>query len=177
MTGNNWELKPKVIKLSKDAKIVFATFHDEIEERQAPEKDLNFIADFASKLTEHAVRLSAVIQVVDGDDTDYISTINAMHGISLARYYLSETVRIRKGAVSEDIIKAELLLTWLKDNWAEEDIYLSPIMNSGPNSLRLKKTLMSAIRVLEDHKYLVKNEEPKTIDGSIRKETWKINYR
>lgn len=174
---NDWQLTPEVLVISDEAKQELITFSDEIEGRQAPDKDLNFIADFASKLVEHAVRISAVIQVIEDPSSGQVSAENVKHGIALSRYYLSEAVRIRKGAVSADIQKAELLLEWLKDSWGDKNIYLSPIMNGGPNSIRLKKDLMKVISVLEDHKYLIRNDEALTIDGSIRKETWKINYR
>jgi len=174
---SNWQLKPEVLVISDEAKQELITFSDEIEGRQSPDKDLNFIADFASKLVEHAVRLSAVIQVLEDPTARQVSAEKVKHGIALSRYYLSEAVRIRKGAVSADIQKAELLLEWLKDSWDDKNIYLSPIMKGGPNSIRLKKDLMKAIRVLEDHKYLIRNDEAQSIDGSIRKETWKVNYR
>lgn len=101
--------------LTAEAREDFIRFNDHIERQIGPGGKLEEVADIASKLPHHAVRLAAVMAYFENavdPKTGFqhqravaagISSKTLASGIAVAQYYLSEALRLyNSGSISED---------------------------------------------------------------------------
>jgi len=177
----NWdresgELKLRTLHLSPEAKQLWIKFHDLVERQQAPDQPYRQISAFASKSAEHAARLAGIVQLIDYPDSKEISGEYMRHGIELADFYLGEALRMKSVAsLPEEIINAEKLLDWLKNNGLKQ-IYSVKVYHEGPASIRTKAKALPVLKLLEDHGYLtpVDPGQRQVIDGKVRKDVWNV---
>jgi hypothetical protein len=95
-------------------------------------------------------------------------------GIELAQHYAMEALRhFDAGNTRPEIVRAEQLLDWLK-NWDGELISLPDVYQRGPNAFRDATSALEAIHVLEDHGWLVPVEGGAVVNGTRRREVWRI---
>lgn len=97
-----------------------------------------------------------------------------LQGIELARYSLSELLRITNQAViSQDTKDAIKLLEWITEN--QQSLFCpSAYTSSLPYSIRKKEARDSAIFRLVEHGYLEQLEPGTVFDGRKRKEIYKV---
>jgi putative DNA primase/helicase len=112
--GDGYELNPRALRMSTEARTLWIEFYNAIEREQAPGGRLEHARAFASKAAEHAARLAGVVQLITDPDAAEIC-IEAMDcGMTLAEFYTSEHVRLT-GAGAEErhygVISG--LLEWL----------------------------------------------------------------
>jgi hypothetical protein len=135
-------------------------FHDHVEGQIAD--GLVEVCAFASKAAEHAARIAGILAMVENPEATEISLEHVCQGIVLAQYYLVETLRIHEaGSVSADILKADRLVQWMGENQERATgsngaFKIRDIAQYGPKP-RGKKEIESALRILEDHGYIVKS--------------------
>ncbi len=166
----------RIIRLTDKAKQVWIQFHDVIEGRLKPGKDLDHIRSFANKIPEHAIRLSAILQVVDDMGATEIDVDHIKSGIELARFYLNEALRIQSLIISDPQIEnAKILLKWLKQKGLKL-VPLPVIYQSGPMRFRAAKAARQAMKALEEHGWAERVKGGADIDGKKYKDVWRVNY-
>lgn len=171
------------IGIAPDAKRLWITFHDSIQTHLGEEGVLRPISGIAAKAPEHALRMAGVLAMTDDIDVELISRHPIDAGIALARYYLSEALRLFDSARTDpDLILAEKLLTWLKGRYdpnggSGNGLLVYPVLlyQYGPNGLRDKTKAKKIIGILENHGWLFEVEEGAEVDGKHRKEVWRIH--
>src|SRR3546814_10922491 len=87
------ELNPRPISLSPEARNLWVAFADECERELAAGQKLEPVRAFANKLAEQALRLAAVLELVDNPDAAEISADTFARVATLARYYAGEIGR------------------------------------------------------------------------------------
>jgi hypothetical protein len=147
------ELEPGAMEPTPDAWRLWVDFANEIEAELGMDGRYRCVKPFANKVAEHAARLAGILALFEGSthgvDEDYMR-----RGIVLARFYLSEAVRIK--GESEDAAEnedAERLRRWLAEHQAEP-FTLRDISTRVPNDMRGKERLMPLLEILEDAGYI-----------------------
>lgn len=93
-------------------------------------------------------------------------------GIELAHFYLTEALRLFNSATADpDLILAEKLLAWAQNDGI---IYLPHIYQAGPRGIRDAKTARHIVGILEEHGWLSRIEGGSMIDGTHRREVWRV---
>lgn len=184
MDAETRELQPRDLHLAPDARALLVAFSDTIEREQRAGGSLAHVTGFASKASEQAVRIAAVLALW-GDLMVPVVTVQAMaSGITLAQYYLGEAVRLSDAAlVSVETVQAEALRIWLLDRWPEQaqridrdpaTITPKDAMQYGPNALREAKVARKLMATLADSGWLVALPEGEVIGGAARKLAYQI---
>src|SRR6056297_2207827 len=123
MDPDTRELKPRILGLASDARILLAGFADATEAAQAPGGDLAHITGPASKAAEQAARIAGVLTLWRDLEAVNVEPSDMADAITLAQFYLSEASRLASAAtVSAEIDKAESLRRWLLESWEHLDV-------------------------------------------------------
>jgi hypothetical protein len=153
---------------------MFIRWHDEVEMSIAAGGVLATIKGFASKLAEHSARIAGVLTLIADRTATTIDEMAMAGGIALANHYAGEMLRLAAEArVSEQLRVAERLRAWLDERNASL-IHVSEVYQFGPAELRSKADALGAIRILEDHGYLLKLDGGAEIDGRKRRDVWRF---
>jgi plasmid stabilization system protein ParE len=115
------ELRLDDMKLTPEARQAYIHFNDHIERQLGPGGALEEIADIASKLAQHAMRLACVTAYFEnGHDhrkcVETGITANAFAvGVRLAQFYAAEALRLyNAGSVDEDSDNAADLIAFIR---------------------------------------------------------------
>ncbi|MCE8539805.1 DUF3987 domain-containing protein [Ruegeria pomeroyi] len=172
------ELQPRELPLAPEARALLIGFFDAIELEQAPGGTLAHVTGYASKAAEQAARIAGVQTLWRDLDAPAVTAQDMANGIALAQYYLSEAVRLTDAAnTSEEIDRAEMLRKWLLECWPHPEILKSEVVQFGPNQLRESPKALAALRVLEQHGWLVPLDPGAIVRGKSRKAAWHIVRR
>lgn len=148
-------LAPSPVEMDADARAGWIAFYDEVEALQAPGRRFEPIQAFASKLAEHGARLAGVLAVFANPDAPTLTAQVMECGITLARHYASEALRLYDaGTISADILLAEKLLAWLETH-NQEHVSLPMIYQFGPSGIREGAIARRIAKLLVEHGYLV----------------------
>lgn len=170
------ELKPRNITLTSEGRKMWINLHDDIEKQLRLGGKFHEISGFGSKAAEHALRIAGTLTLLENIDAREISFLSINCSEVLIKYYLEEALRISQGLlVSPEITQAETLLTWL-NSLPDLFIHLAKIYQRGPASLREARTARSALAILEEHGWVLK-QPPMDLDGNRRKDVWAIRKR
>src|SRR3546814_8825949 len=143
-----------------------------------PGKNWNPSAPSPTSLPNKPLRLGAVLDLVDNPDAAEISADTFARVATLARYYAGEALRLfEQGALSIEIQRAEKVLNWLHEKWGQPQVGLSQIYQLGPNSIRNPKLAREAMKILEDHHWVVPIPGGAKIDGNRHREVWEVIKR
>lgn len=113
--GDGYELKPRDLYLSDDAKALWIAFYNFIEERQASGKELDGARPFASKASEHAARIAGIITMVENPEATTIPGAAMDAAILVTGFYLAEHVRLTGVGRQERQFKhLRSLLVWMQ---------------------------------------------------------------
>lgn len=169
-------LKPRLLPLSTEAKELLVAFADELEKRQALHGDLSDVTAAASKASEQAARISAVLTLWSDLEATEVEASVMADGIKLARFYLSEAARLASAAtLSREMADAETLRVWLLERFPYDEVVPRDVQNGGPSRrLRTSSSARSALSALEKHGWLVRLEPGASVRGKNRKEAWRI---
>lgn len=172
---HNGGLQPRRLELDSRAADLWCVFTDETERQLGPGGTLEPVRGFANKLPEHACRLAAVVRLAETPQAGSIDRETMERGITLARFYASEALRLfHTGAIPPEVAQAELLLSWLQIEWREPLVGISHVYQRGPNSIRTKVKARAAIGVLEEHGWLHLVDGGAEIDGKRHRDVWRI---
>jgi hypothetical protein len=168
--------KRRCLFLGRDAKRLFVDFHNYLQgemgdaETKArlykkigkadPTTGVNgkylSIRAFVNKGSLHAVKLAAVLQMVEDTDVINISAEYIERGIRLAKFYFDEALRIFSiTAVSSEQAHAQVLLEWMRNNehHSENGIFkIRELQRYAPSS-RDRGKLLKSVNLLHDLSY------------------------
>jgi hypothetical protein len=175
MDTENRALKPRELPLSPQARDFIIKFADEVEGKQSGGGEFEEIKGVASKAAEHACRIAGVLTLFANLNAPCVEAEQMANAITLERYFLSEAVRLSDAAmVSVEIQRADELRRWLLEKWDKPEIVCRDVVRFGPNFIRDTKKAKAAIGVLVSHGWLVPLDPGTEVDGSARKEAWRI---
>ena len=167
-------LDPRRLEFAPDAAERWRAFADHVECLLGSGKALEPVRGFAKKLPEHAARVAGVLTLVDDLDAATISHDALDQAIAILDFYTTEALRLfEAGSCPPELRQAEELHEWLK-SWSEPVIGLSAIYRLGPNSIRDADTAKKAVKVLEDHGWLIREPGRQIVAGYPVREAWRI---
>jgi len=172
------ELIPRPLPITQDAKVVWVKFHDWVQEHLKPDGVFRPISGIAAKAAEHALRIAGTLALIDDLNTLSISLNNVKNGIILARFYLTESLRIFHTAkTNPDLLVAEKVLEWLRTrNGAERNLIALPdVYQLGPNPVRDKATAIKIMQILQDHFWVKPLEGGGEVGGKKRRQVWEVS--
>jgi Protein of unknown function (DUF3987) len=170
------ELVPRTLRLASGARRDLIAFIDHVERQLDPNGPLAPVRGFGNKLPEHAARLAGILALVERLDADTVSAHHLEGGILLAEHYAAEARRLQDaGRNDPDLDLARRALDWLAGEWPGKPLISVPdLYTSGPNPVRNKKTATKTIGILEDHGWLVRQERPARVNGTMRRDVWRL---
>jgi Protein of unknown function (DUF3987) len=172
--GKPNELKPSALVFDGSARRTWAAFCDHVERELGSGGSLEPVRGFANKLPEHAARLAAVLSIIGDPRCQEITSTAIDAGIELAQHYALEALRLfDAGSARPEILRAEQLLGWLQ-TWEGELISLPDVYQRGPNAFRDGKSALEAIHLLEDHGSLEPVDGGAVVNGTLRRDVWRI---
>lgn len=174
--GPGNELAPQVLKLTPAAAAVWEKFYDWVEDQLRPGGPLRLATGLANKAPEHATRLAAILTLFEDLSVREIDEATMLNGITLARFYLSEAIRIVSlTRVDPDLVLAQRLLAWLHDSWKEPEnlISLPDIYQLSLNAIGDKATASRIVDILSGHGWL-QPVDPTEVNGVRRQHVWRI---
>lgn len=142
----------KELRLNDEAAQLYVDFQNEVEARQGPGGDLQPFINLVNKMPEQAGRIGATFAALAvRDDVDASCMAS---GVAIARYFLSEIVRLAGSAPDcPKAQRAKRLADWLSGNDKSgrhrNGAKLSEILQSGPSDCRRKGDRDEAIRLLK----------------------------
>lgn len=147
-------LETTYLTLSPEAKEIWVSFHDEVEDELGRGREYYDVQDVASKAADNAARLAACLHTFcDHMGTPVIGVESMEAGVELMRWYLHEALRFcRQLAIPESLRKAERLEEWLVGK-LYSGMALVPtreVKQFAPSELR-GAAGAEAFAVLEDH--------------------------
>jgi hypothetical protein len=152
-------LKPPVLDFSPQAKALWITHYNDVESQLKPYAHLSSIPDFARRSAEQAARLAGCFHVFTHDSHDEIAEGTMRQAITVAGWFLQETLRIfGNHDQPQEVLDAEALWAWCmhKDF---ETLTLSLISRYGPNPLRKhRERYRAAVNLLQGHGFLIKKD-------------------
>lgn len=168
-------LSPRLLPLSSEAEALLIVFADEIEEAQGQGGKLAHVTGYASKAAEQAARIAGVMTLWHDLHAPFVEASAMRDGIILARYYLSEAVRLADAAtISKEIDRAERLRKWLLDGWPHSEVMVRDVLQYGPAGLRESPKANAALILLERHKWVLPLEAGAIVRGRARAKAWRI---
>ena len=173
--GTRNQLEPAALKMSENAKGLLWEYYQETERAQRPGDKFCHVTPYASKSAEQAARIAAVQTLWENTEARAVTAAVMANAIILARFYLSEVVRLANAAVvSEKIDQAETLRRWILERWDEDIILPSEILNRGPNSMRETNRIKEALKTLESYGWVVQLPAGEVVNGKSRKLAYRI---
>jgi hypothetical protein len=172
--GGRNELVPRILPLSSIARKLWIGLHDHVEERLGVGGELEPVRGFANKLPEHAARIAAVLTLVRDLEAGKVEKAEMEAGVEIAQHHADEAKRLHgMSHVSIEIHTAQLLLSWLA-SWPEPVVSLPDIYQFGPNPIRDKKSAHRVVEILADHGWLLRDADGCKINGTFRRQVWRI---
>ena len=170
------ELAPRTLRLAGKARQLLIAFMDHVELRLGPKGQLAPIRAFANKVPEHAARLGGVLALVEQLDADEVSSHHLEAGILLAEHYAAEARRLHEaGQPDPELDLAQRVLAWLAGEWPGRPLISMPdLYTFGPNPVRDKRIASRIIDILEDHGWLVREDGPTRVNGTMRRDVWRL---
>jgi hypothetical protein len=153
--GKRNELEPPELVFSSEAFAALRTFSDNVESQCGPEGELSAVRDVAAKIAEQAVRIAGVLTIIEDPQACEISAETMINGITLAKWYLQEALRLHGAArTNPKLLRAQCLLDWMKRR-SEPVIKFRDILRYGPGELRTKAPAAEAIQTLDEHGLII----------------------
>ena len=173
------ELAPRTLRLASKARQLLIAFMDHVELRLGPQGQLAPIRAFANKVPEHAARLGGVLALVEQLDADEVSSHHLEAGILLAEHYAAEARRLHDaGQPDPELDLAQRVLDWLAGEWSGRPLISVPdLYTFGPGPVRDKRIASRIIDILEDHGWLVRQDGRARVNGTMRREVWRLAFR
>jgi hypothetical protein len=164
----------RVLSLSEEAAAHLIDFYDEIEVQVGIGGTLNRIASFATRATENATRLAAIMSVFDSPDATEVSLEAAQSGVELARFYVATVQGLIGFADAGNALgKVAPLAKWLTERVKPGEVFHSQwLLQYAPNKFRKKETLGSAIATLVERGWLIPQPVDTVVDGVARKQSF-----
>jgi len=172
------ELIPRKLPVSSDGKEIWIRSHDWVQGHLGRDGVFRPISGIAAKAAEHALRLAGTLSLVEDLNATAISPGHVKAGIVLARFYLTEALRLFHSAKTDpDLLLAEKVFTWLKTRGGSRPqlVSLPCVYQTGPNAVRDKATAARCMAFLADHGWVRLVEGGAEIAGKKRRQVWEVH--
>jgi hypothetical protein len=172
------ELIPRNLPVSPDGKEVWIRFHDWVQDHLREGGIFRPISGIAAKAAEHALRLAGTIALFENIDAASIPLEHLKAGIVLARFFLTESLRLFHSAKTDpDLLLAEKVFSWLKTRVGSRPqlVSLPCVYRNGPNAVRDKSTAARCMAILTDHGWTRLLDGGAEIDGKKRRQVWEVH--
>jgi hypothetical protein len=161
---NQQELVPTVLELEPDAKDLWRSAHNWIEQEMQPGRQYESIKAFASKMLENALRIAGVFQFFINEQAATINKECLYNAFQLMTYYAYQQVEVMgNNDYDERTRRAINLKTWIQDTWQAglaDIISYSDLTTYAPREVRFNSgVLREAIDMLEKHNWLLKKPD------------------
>lgn len=173
------ELNPTNFPLVDEGYEHWVAFHNEVEEKMLPDGEYSQIKAFASKIPDNALRIAGILfgfnygPDLDGLKRQIIPSLCIENSIEIAKFYLSEALRIYGiNQIESDLIEAQKLLDWISGKKLKT-FPTQYIYQHGPNSIRSAKKAKSLLKILKDHGW-IKGPEKGEWEEKKHKELWTL---
>jgi len=173
--GRRNELALPALAFTPSAARGWIKFHDDVERLIVEGGEMEPIKGLANKLPEHAARLAGVLALTENIHATEIGNAALEQGIALARYYASEALRLAsRSEIPPDLQLAIKLLSWLHNKWEHPIISLPDIYQKSIYAIKDKSTANKIVRILEDHRWLIRLPQGGRIKDVYRQEVWRV---
>lgn len=171
------ELDPQALALEPAAIAAAIQYVNHFERLQAPGQPFAEITGTASKAMENALRLAAVMTVVEeGLIAHEIKAHTLARAVVLMQWYLYEVLRIKGQAqVPQETLDAEMLLGWLQQKGIKR-FRTATILQGGPNPLRAKTRLKAATDLLVQTGHIQPLPPGTEVEGVKAKSAWELRH-
>jgi hypothetical protein len=174
VVGKRNQLAPRELPLSAAAKNLWTSMSTRIDFECRKGGHFESISAFASKAAENAARIAGVLTLVRNLSAEEIDLDHMFFGKTLMEHYLTEALRIEgDSAVDATLDKAKRLSDWLRENWNDDRISVTEIVQSGPATLRSSKEARPIVKILVENGHLEAAGNG-TVRGVSRRETYRI---
>jgi hypothetical protein len=172
--GAQNELAPRRLSLSADARLLWIGFADRIGVRLGVGGEFEPIRGLANKLPEHAARIAAVLTLVHDIEAGEVAAAEIEAGIAIVQHHAAEAMRLYGASCISGVLRdAQRLLAWLQTTWGKPIVSLPDIYRYGPSAIRDAACARRTTTILAEHGWLAP-ESPCEIDGTYRREVWRI---
>lgn len=113
--GDGFELQPRVLKMSDEARALWIEFYNECERQQADGQPLAGARAWSSKAAEHAARIAGITTMIGQPDAELIS-LQCMEGaLGVTNFYMAEHLRLMGQTETHQHLRhLHALLAWLR---------------------------------------------------------------
>jgi len=169
------ELAPPVLRLTDAARRLWIKFQNHVESQLGQEGELAPIKSRANKMPEIALRIAATLTVFEDPDAGFVDDGELERGILIANHYIAEALRLVGAAkVGPELRDAQLTIDWLHREWKGDLVSLPDLYQRGPKRIRTQAAAALVVDVLTHHGWLAKVAGPAVINGTTRRDVWRI---
>jgi len=170
-----FELAPRCLPLSMEAREALVAAADEIERAQAPGGKLESVRAFASKTAENACRIAGVLTMWRDPNAAEVEAEDMESGLGLASYYLDEAQRLLgRSAVDADLRLADELRIWLQSR-PSRTFLTADVQQSAPRrEVRKRPVADRLLSILEEHGWIRRLPAGALVNGIPRKTAWNL---
>jgi hypothetical protein len=161
MTNGN-ELEPRTLEIRPEGKAfeIWRDYHDEVDRQLKEGGRHSDQTDVGSKSAEQAGRIAGVLTIIADPNAPYVTAEAMAGGVSLARWYLDEALRLQTGNVlNPELADAARLLKWLQES--PQSRTLRHVQRLGPNRFREMAVAESLLEILAKHGWVVWQDKKK----------------
>jgi hypothetical protein len=153
---NGNELEPRTLEIKPESKAfeIWRDYHDEVDRQLKEGARHGDQTDVGSKSAEQAGRIAGVLTILANPNAPYVTAEAMAGGVSLARWYLDEALRLENGNVlNPELADAARLLKWLQE--APESRTMRHVQRFGPNRFREMAVAERLLGILAKHGWVV----------------------
>lgn len=160
------------INLSLDAQHFLINLSRDIEQRMAPNGNMRYMPEFASKFVEHTCRFAALFTLFEGNESYGVSLQTVQMASEFTHYFAGQYSFFHSPWIGpiRDIINANELLKFMvtRTNYMNNLILRTTIIQNAHVNLRKKNVLDNAIDILVQNCRIAINPIPGKRIGTYR---------
>ncbi len=157
----NLELDPRLLVMTREARVLYVGFCNEVEVQAGDGGAFEQISGFACKAAEHAGRIAGVLAIMADRDARAIGKDDMARAINLVRFHLGEAARLQGvKPVDPELTDAEKLLRRLRGRWPSSEAFFSvrDVVRLNAAEITSSRDAKHLLAVLEEHRLLTRNE-------------------
>lgn len=117
--GDGFELEPRRLILSAEARALWIAFYDDVEAQQAPGQPLCLAQAFASKAAEQAARIAGVVELFNDHHATAVQVSTMAGALQVVGFYLNEHLRLTGASMEHRrLTLLNTLLEWMQEQRA-----------------------------------------------------------
>lgn len=161
----NLELEPRLLVMSKEARILYVAFCNEVELQAGDGGVFGSISGFACKAAEHAGRIAGVLAIAADRGAKVVGRDDIARAINLVRFHLGEAARLQGvRPVDPDLTDAEKLLRRLREKWQAGKFAIRDVISLNIAEVATSRDAKRLLATLEEHGLLHRTSE-KSVNG------------